>query len=160
ARNVQAPFTLAPDALATSPRAPMFHPVSARTTIGSGETRIELIPVRGETGERMMLAWLPGAKALYSTDLIQHAGPRPAAMFFRPMRPAEVEAAARGGKLEGIDRVFGMHLTPTPWATVLAAIAEARTGAAAPPSTDVPVSAGAKQILGRAIDAMGGEARL
>jgi hypothetical protein len=48
--------------------------------------------VRGEIGERMMIAWFPGARE----------------------------------GVTGIDRVFGMHLTSTPWADITEAIAAAK----------------------------------
>jgi glyoxylase-like metal-dependent hydrolase (beta-lactamase superfamily II) len=123
-RMIAAPRTLTPDALSKAPQAPKVTPVTTRTTIGTGETRIELIPVRGETGERMMIAWFPGAKVLYSSDLIQRG--RTAGTFFMPMMLAEVAAAAERENLGVIERVFGMHLPPTPWETVTAAIATAR----------------------------------
>lgn len=123
-RLIAAPRTISPDTLAQTPQAPKFVPVSARTTIGTGDTRIELIPVRGEMGERMMLAWFPGAKLLYSSDLIQPG--RAAGTFFMPMMLAEVASAAERENLGVIERVFGMHLPPTPWDAVTAAIAAAR----------------------------------
>ncbi len=123
-RMIAAPRTIAPDAQAKAPQAGKFTAVSARTTIGTGDTRIELIPVRGEMGERMMIAWFPGAKVLYSSDLIQRG--RAPGTFFMPMMLAEVAATAERENLGSIERVFGMHLPPTPWDTVTAAIAAAR----------------------------------
>jgi hypothetical protein len=125
-RFVKAPHTLAPDRLQKQPKAPLFRPVTSKTVIGTGDTRIELFPVRGEIGERMMLAWLPGAKVLYSSDMIQRASPGRAAPFFMPLMLMEVETAAAREGVSGIERVFGMHLTPTPWSEVLAAIKAAR----------------------------------
>jgi glyoxylase-like metal-dependent hydrolase (beta-lactamase superfamily II) len=124
-RFVKAPHTLSPDRLQQSPRAPVFRPVTSKTVIGTGETRIELVPVRGEIGERMMLAWIPGAKVLYSSDMIQRANPSRGVPFFMPLMLMEVERAAAREKITGIERVFGMHLAPTPWSDVLAAIAAA-----------------------------------
>lgn len=124
-RMIAAPRTMSPDAQARAPQAPQFRAVSQRTVIGEGDTRIELLPVRGETGERMMLAWLPGARLLYSSDLIQR-GRAGSNTFFMPMMLAEVAAAAEREQLGPIERVFGMHLPPTPWADVTAAIAAAR----------------------------------
>jgi glyoxylase-like metal-dependent hydrolase (beta-lactamase superfamily II) len=125
-RFVKAPHTLSPDRLQQSPRAPVFRPVTSKTVIGTGETRIELVPVRGEIGERMMLAWIPGAKVLYSSDMIQRANPSRGVPFFMPLMLMEVERAAAREKITGIERVFGMHLAPTPWSDVLAAIAAAK----------------------------------
>jgi len=113
----ESPRTFSPDTLSKAPRPPVFKPVAAKTTLGSGETRIELIPVRGEMGERMMLAWLPGRSVLYSSDLIQPNRPGVPGFFMIGM-VAEVDAAVQREGVTGIQTVFGMHLPPTPWATV------------------------------------------
>jgi hypothetical protein len=125
-RFVEAKHTLAPDRLERQPKAAVFKPISGRTVIGSGDTRIELFPARGEIGERMMLAWFPGVKVLYSSDFIQRNPPNRPTPFFMPKMLMEVQAAAEREGITGIERVFGMHLAPTPWADVLAAIAAAK----------------------------------
>jgi len=71
-----------------------------------------------------MLAWLPGAKLLYSTDLIQRD--RPGTGFFMPAMLAEVVGAVEREQISGIDQVFGMHLPPTPWQRVVDAVQAAR----------------------------------
>jgi hypothetical protein len=67
-RVVQAPHTIAPDTLATHPKAPVFKSVTDKTTIGTGDMQIVLVPLRGEIGERLMMAWLPAQHLLYSSD--------------------------------------------------------------------------------------------
>ena len=64
------PFTMEPDALAKQPKAPKFMPVSSKTLIGKGENRIELYPVGGPYGERMLMAYFPDSKLLYGADLV------------------------------------------------------------------------------------------
>jgi hypothetical protein len=124
-RLATAPHTIAPDDLAKAPKAPIFRPVADKTTIGSGETRIELIPIRGETGERQMVAWMPGLHLLYSSDAIQRAsGGRPG--FFMPAMLMEVAVALDREHITGVDRAFGMHLAPTPWSEITTAIAAAK----------------------------------
>jgi glyoxylase-like metal-dependent hydrolase (beta-lactamase superfamily II) len=123
-RVVTAPHTIAPDALARAPKTAVYRPVTDKTTIGTGDTRMELIPVRGETGERMMIAWFPGAHLLYSSDLIQRGSGGKG--FFMPEMLLEVSAALEREHITGVDRVFGMHLAPTPWTEVQSAIAEAK----------------------------------
>lgn len=125
-RFVESAHTLAPDRLEKAPKPAVFKPVSSRTVIGTGDTRIELFPAHGEIGERMMLAWFPGAHVLYSSDFIQRNQPGRGAPFFMPKMLMEVETAAAREKITGIERVFGMHLAPTPWSEVLAAIAAAK----------------------------------
>jgi hypothetical protein len=69
-RVAKMPHTLEPDLLAKQPKAPRFMPVSAKTMIGKGENRIELYPVGGPYGERMLMAYFPDAKLLYGADLV------------------------------------------------------------------------------------------
>src|SRR5262249_12346184 len=54
-RALDSPHRFHPDALARKPRAAELRPVGTRTVVGRGANRVELLPVRGETGERMML---------------------------------------------------------------------------------------------------------
>ncbi|MCP3099909.1 hypothetical protein LZ198_13620 [Myxococcus sp. K15C18031901] len=124
-RVLKAPRTLSPDALAKTPRRATLHAVSGRTALGSGKNRLELIPVRTETGERMLFVWLPEHRLLYTSDLVQ---PTPGGAFFNVQQVAEsVEAATR----EHLDvaRAFGMHLEGTEWTAVTHAVEQ--VGAAA-----------------------------
>jgi hypothetical protein len=111
-RALGSPHRFHPDALARSPRAAVLHPVSARTVLGTGDNRIELYPVRGETGERMMLAYLPGPRILYASDLFQAGRGGP------PEYVWEIVEAARRERLEP-ETVFAMHSDPTPWDELL-----------------------------------------
>jgi hypothetical protein len=53
-----------------APVAPRFVPVTGKVTIGTGENRIELYPVRGAYAERMVMAYFPGRRLLYGADLV------------------------------------------------------------------------------------------
>lgn len=123
-RLIAAKQSATPDALQRSPRKPVWHAVSARTTIGSGATRIEVIPVRGEGSERMLMAYLPGPKLLYATDLLQYNRDR--ITFFNPVYPAELAAAVARENITGIDRTWAMHTEPIPWSKVTEALAAIR----------------------------------
>ena len=120
-RLMKAPRTISPDKLVANPAAPLWRAVSDVTTIGSGDLRIQLIPVRGELGERMMVAYLPGQKLAYSSDLIQRNRD---AGFFMPGMITEVMAALTRVNAGEPAQVVGMHLTPAPWAEVVAAVRE------------------------------------
>jgi len=120
-RLVGSQRTNAPDALAGRPTAPQWRPVSQPTTVGAGALRVELIPVRGEAGERMMIAYLPGLKLAYSSDLIQRGR---TGGFFMPGMLAEVTRALEREKAGVPAQVVGMHLTPTPWSEIVAALRE------------------------------------
>jgi hypothetical protein len=123
-RLVKAPRTFSPDALSRKPAAPQWRTVAARTVIGTGDTRVELLPVRGEVGERMMIAWLPGLRLLYASDLLQRS--RDGKSFFMPGMLAETIAAVEREQIGAPDRAIAMHLAPTPWTEVVAAVASVR----------------------------------
>ena len=97
-----------PDALAKTPRGAVLKPVSAKTVLGAGANRLELYPVRGETGERMMLVFLPGSGVLYASDLYQEGRGGP------PEYVWEILETARREKLD-VRTVVAMHSDPTPW---------------------------------------------
>ena len=120
-RLLNADYSAHPDTLAKTPRAPRFTWVNDKTTIGSGDTRIEIYPAHGENGERMLFVYLPSAKLLYSSDDIQRDRPD---HFFMPEYLFEVREAVRRNGL-AVDRVFGMHLGPTSWSVIEDAIAAA-----------------------------------
>jgi hypothetical protein len=126
ARLAAAPFALAPDALARSARRPQFRVISEKTVIGTGENRIELIPPRGEESERMMLAYLPGRRVLYASDLLQRM---PDGSFFFPEYPYELAETVRREHLD-VQTVSAMHMSPIPWPDVLAAVRQAIAPAA------------------------------
>ena len=73
---------------------------------------IELYPFRGETSERMMMAFLPGPGILYASDLYQigQGGP--------PEYAWEVADAVRREKLD-VRTVFAMHSDPASWQSLL-----------------------------------------
>ncbi|TQF12560.1 hypothetical protein FJV41_28470 [Myxococcus llanfairpwllgwyngyllgogerychwyrndrobwllllantysiliogogogochensis] len=124
-RLLKSPRTLTPDALAKSPRSSAIRPVGTRTTLGSGKNRLELVPVRTETGERMLFVGLPEHRLLYTSDLVQ---PMPDGSFFNVQQLAEtVEVVARE-KLE-VGRVFGMHLSAREWSDVTTAVEKVRAPA-------------------------------
>lgn len=122
-RLVAATYSKTPDRLARAPRQADWRAVSEKTTLGSGATRVDLIPVRGEGSERMMVAHLPGLNLLYASDLLQYNRDRTG--FFHLAYPAELVAAMDREDIQGIDRTWAMHLDPIPWSKVTEALAAA-----------------------------------
>jgi hypothetical protein len=120
-RLLESDYSAHPDALARSPRPARFTWVSARTVVGSGDTRLELYPVRGENGERMMVAYFPALKLLYTSDEIQR---QRSGGFFMPEYLLEVKDVMARERLV-VERIFGFHAGPTPWSEIEAAIASA-----------------------------------
>lgn len=70
-RLVSSPRRFHPDALERQRKKPRFRILSNKTIIGSGPNRIELYPMRTESGERMMMVFFPEHKLLYGSDLVQ-----------------------------------------------------------------------------------------
>jgi hypothetical protein len=123
-RLVAAPWTSGPDSLARVPTQALWHPVAGRTALGDGPNRLEIIPVRGEGAERMMLVWLPGRRLLYASDLIQR---QPDGTFFWPEYLLEVVEAVARERLD-VETVWAMHADPLPWRDVVAAVEGIRGG--------------------------------
>lgn len=112
-----------PDALERMPRKkPRFQIVSSKTIIGSGPNRLELYPIRSETGERMIMILLPEYKLLYGSDLVQQ---QQDGSFFMPEYLVELMDATRRENLT-VSGVFAMHTGVIPWADIEAAVAKAK----------------------------------
>lgn len=122
-RLLAAPFRTAPDALARAPRKPDFRVVSKKTVVGDGENRLELYPIRTETGERQMMVYLPGRRLLYASDLAQ---PSDGNMWMGESYD-ELRVAVEREKL-AVDTVFAMHLGPVAWADLLTIVRKAVEG--------------------------------
>ena len=120
-RLVAAPYRSYPDALEKARRKADFRVVSKKTVIGSGPSRIELYPIRSESGERMLMVYWPEQHLLYCSDLIQQW---PSGSFFMPEYLAEVRDVA-GREHLSVDAVFAMHSRPLEWSKITAAIAQA-----------------------------------
>jgi hypothetical protein len=111
-RLIDARFDGRADALTARPRPAAFKPLSTRTVLGTGANRIELMPIRGETSERQLLAWFPGSKLLYGSDPFQQGGDgKPTSV----QAASEVIDAAHREHLSP-DRFFMMHIGAAPWA--------------------------------------------
>jgi hypothetical protein len=110
-RLVRAPHRLTPDALARAPRALQLTPVRGRLALGHGRNALELIPVRRESGDRMLIVYIPDAHLLYASDLVQRA---PNGVFFGPDLLEDLHAVATREQL-AVDRVFGFHVGETLW---------------------------------------------
>jgi hypothetical protein len=114
-RAVAAPHTIHPDALASKPRRADFRIVSGKVVVGSGVNRLELFPVRGETGERMMAVYFPQHRILYGSDLVQWGRGGP------PEYVSELVDLAARERLN-VETVFAMHADPSPWTRVTEAV--------------------------------------
>lgn len=113
-----APHRLNPDALEKRPQAAKITYLAKAAELGKGENRIVIYPLRELTGERQMVIYFPARKLLYSSDLFQRA---PSGGFFLPQTLWEAVDAVRRKKLE-VKTDFGMHVGPTGWNDIEAAV--------------------------------------
>lgn len=112
------PHTMAPDELQRHPRKPQWHWVSQRMVIGDKKNRMEIIPLRTQTGERQMFVYFPQAKVLYTSDLFQKDLE---GNYFLPQTLSEAVDVVKREKLD-VEAVFGMHLAKTEWKDIVAAV--------------------------------------
>jgi len=113
-RLVQAPHRLTPDALARAPRPLQLTPVRSRLTLGHGRNALELIPVRRESGDRMLIVHLADAHLLYTSDLVQRGAD---GTFFAQDYLEDLSTVVSHEQL-AVERAFGFHIGDTPWGDI------------------------------------------
>ena len=109
-----APHRQAPDSLARARVVPRVLPVSRLTAIGSGASRLELRPARGQHASAMLLVWMPGERLLYASDVVVPDAFEP--VFTSAYRAELVRIVRREGL--DVERVFAEHLPAIAWAEV------------------------------------------
>jgi hypothetical protein len=123
-RLIAAPHHSKPDALERARKVkPRFQIVSAKTEIGSGPNRLELYPIRSETGERMIMVYLPEHKLLYGSDLVQQLSD---GSYFMPEYLLELMESVAREKLT-VAKVFGMHTGLKPWGEIESAVSKVKS---------------------------------
>ncbi len=120
-----APRRTFPDALAQTPKRPQWRIVAGKTVLGEGPNRLELYPLRTESGERMLMAYLPERRVLYAADLIQR---QPDGSFFMPQYLSELMDAVAREKLT-VERAYAMHSAPSAWQEITSAVQKAAVAA-------------------------------
>jgi hypothetical protein len=90
--------------------------LSAKESLGTGENRMELYPLRGASTERQYMVYFPGRHLLYASDtLVMNANHT----LYDPQLMHEVRQAVEREHLS-VDTVYAMHEGPTPWKDVVA----------------------------------------
>ena len=117
-RTLNASYASHPDTLQRASGKRDLHFVSRKTLIGTGPNRIELYPLRGETSERQMMAYLPGQRLLYGSDPFQRTGD---GEYSDDQAVSELLDTVAREHLD-VDRFFMMHLGPTPFSELKAAL--------------------------------------
>jgi hypothetical protein len=125
---LKAPHISHPDDLARSGAIPKLVAVSMPTTIGEGTNKLVLYPIRSSTGQ-MMMTWLPDAHILDTAEMAQPLGPNNT--FLYPQSLWELMESAKRYQLP-VEKIIGMHMSPTDWALLLKTVDEAIAGQPAP----------------------------
>lgn len=120
-RVIAMPYTSRPDTQQRTPHKPDFHLVHDKAILGTGENRIEIYAIHGETSERQMMVYFPQHRLLYGSDTFQQM---PDGSFFVPQTVTELMDAVSREHLE-VDEFIAMHIGPTPWSDLGRAIAAA-----------------------------------
>ena len=122
-RLIAAKHELHPDLLAETPRGPVWRVVSQKTSLGSGENRMELYPLRGASTERQYLVYFPQHHLLYASDTL--AINDDGTLYDPELMREVVEAVEREGLQ--VSTVFAMHQGPVPWTSAVALVKKALT---------------------------------
>lgn len=117
-RILNSPHTLVPDDLSLHPVKPIIRAISDRTVIGRGKNAIVVIPI-WLAFEPMVMTYIPDAHILHTGEMIQPLGPNGSLLF--PESLLEIRDTVLYEKLQ-VDRLIGMHMSPTPWSVLEAAI--------------------------------------
>jgi hypothetical protein len=125
-RILAAPHTLVPDDLAAKPAAKSaVIPVTGRVVIGKGPNSIEIYPVTQAT-QPMLMSYLRDSRLLHTAEMVQPLGPSGSILF--PESLIELIHSVRADGLI-VDRMIGMHMSPTPWSALEDTLKSAKAGA-------------------------------
>jgi hypothetical protein len=120
-RLIASPYAQMPDTLAAkNVRAKMKY-VSTKTVLGTGANRLEIYPIRSESGERMLMVYFPEHHLLYGSDLVQGGQ---GGGFFMPQYLTELNDAVKREGLQ-VNTVFAMHAPAIEWTKITEAIKQA-----------------------------------
>ena len=101
---------------ATAGHAANFRILTAKESLGTGENRMELYPLRGASTERQYMVYFPAHHLLYASDtLVMNANHT----LYDPQLMHEVRQAVEREHLS-VETVYAMHEGPTPWKDVIA----------------------------------------
>lgn len=120
-----APHRQVPDLQSERQRTPEIRPIDQTTSIGDGTNGIDLHPVHGEGGERMVAIHFPQLRILYASDLVQRG---PDGNFFMPSYLLEIERLISREDLH-VETVFALHTEAIQWAEIRSALTSIRSAA-------------------------------
>jgi hypothetical protein len=124
-----APHISHPDDLVRSHKTLKLITVSKATTIGKGADQIVVYPIRSATGQ-MMMTWMPKSHILYTAEMAQPLGPNHT--FHFPQSLWELVEGVKNYQLP-VQKIIGMHMSPTPWSVLVKSVETAVAGQSPPP---------------------------
>lgn len=108
---VQVDHSISPDHQQVKKTKPVYTLVDKTVTLNDKNVPIQIIPIQGEGGERMVAVYFPKQKVLYASDLVQQMRDK---SFFFIEYLSEVKAVVDRNKLE-VETVYAMHTKPLAW---------------------------------------------
>ncbi len=108
----------APDHQQVKKAKPVYALVDKVVSLDDKNVPIQIIPVQGEGGERMVAVYFPKQKVLYASDLVQQMRDK---SFFFIEYLSEVKAVVDRHKLD-VETVYAMHTRPVAWKDITAAL--------------------------------------
>jgi hypothetical protein len=117
-RIVAADFSPQPDHQQIKKAKPEYKLIDKTLLLNDKNTPLQIIPVNGEGGERMVFVYFPNQKVLYASDLVQRGR---AGDFFFIEYLSEVKAVVDRYKLN-VEKVYAMHLAPVAWKEIETAL--------------------------------------
>jgi hypothetical protein len=114
-RFLSSPHRLVPDALERARvRMPRVIAVDDRLVIGTGTNAIAVYPVSKAT-QPMLMTYIADARLLHTGEMVQPLGPGGSILYPESLIELTDTVRARGLR---VDRIIGMHMSPTPWSAV------------------------------------------
>lgn len=107
------------------PRAAHLIAVDRRIAIGRGANAVELYPIAQAT-QPMVMTYVRDARLLHTAEMVQPLGPDHRILF--PESLIELIHTVRDDGL-AVDRMIGMHMSPTPWSALAETLAAAHAKA-------------------------------
>ena len=115
-----AEFSTQPDKQQQLKKELISRPVSEKLNFGKGANRMIIYPLNAEASEGMMMVYFPQHKLLYTSDLVQSVDPAAEPLFREYW--SEILIAIEREQLD-VEKIFGMHLPPTPLSKLKEAMA-------------------------------------
>ena len=112
---MNAKYLTEPDKLQKNKKEAVIRVISSRTSLGEGENRIEIIPVRTGTGQRTMAVYFPEKQLLYASDLYQ---PKRFARGFYSYYVNEIKSLVERENLD-VEKIYSLHMTPIKYADLI-----------------------------------------